>query len=187
MVLEQLAEIGLEADVLLEPMRRDSGPAIAAGAAFAQTRDKDAIVLALAADHVVSRHAGFPRRLPRGTGCGGSRPHRDVRRAARTRRHRIWLHQSRRGYFRQGPRGREVRREAGSGDGCGLCQGRLSLEQRQLHVPRRRAVGRISQGRCGERPGRHRCGSEGGHAISDSSSSTRPRSDRRSRSRSIMR
>ena len=48
MVLEQLAEIGLEADVLLEPMRRDSGPAIAAGAAFAQTRDKDAVVLALA-------------------------------------------------------------------------------------------------------------------------------------------
>jgi len=53
MVLEQLAEIGLEADVLLEPMRRDSGPAIAAGAVFAQVRDKDAVVLALAADHVV--------------------------------------------------------------------------------------------------------------------------------------
>src|ERR1700676_3000548 len=53
MVIEQLAEIGLEADVLLEPMRRDSGPAIAAGAVFAQTRDKDAVVLALAADHVV--------------------------------------------------------------------------------------------------------------------------------------
>ena len=53
MVLEQLAEIGLEADVLLEPMRRDSGPAIAAGAAFAQGRDGEAIVLALAADHVV--------------------------------------------------------------------------------------------------------------------------------------
>src|SRR6195256_5757148 len=32
MVLEQLADIGLEPDVLLEPMRRDSGPAIAAGA-----------------------------------------------------------------------------------------------------------------------------------------------------------
>src|SRR5207302_536630 len=53
MVLEQLAEIGAEADVLLEPMRRDSGPAIAAGAAFAQTRDAEAVVLALAADHVV--------------------------------------------------------------------------------------------------------------------------------------
>src|ERR1700738_617393 len=53
MVLEQLAEIGLEADVLLEPMRRDSGPAIAAGAAFAQIRSSEAVVLALAADHVV--------------------------------------------------------------------------------------------------------------------------------------
>jgi mannose-1-phosphate guanylyltransferase/mannose-6-phosphate isomerase len=53
MVLEQLAEIGLEADILLEPMRRDSGPAIAAGAAFAQTRNADAVILALAADHVV--------------------------------------------------------------------------------------------------------------------------------------
>jgi mannose-1-phosphate guanylyltransferase/mannose-6-phosphate isomerase len=59
MVLEQLTEIGREADVLLEPMRRDSGPAIAAGAAFAQTRDKDAVVLALAADHVVRDTEAF--------------------------------------------------------------------------------------------------------------------------------
>src|SRR6201996_9467614 len=59
MVLEQLAEIALEADVLLEPMRRDSGPAIAAGAAFARTRDGEAVVLALAADHVVADTAAF--------------------------------------------------------------------------------------------------------------------------------
>jgi mannose-1-phosphate guanylyltransferase / mannose-6-phosphate isomerase len=59
MVLEQLAEIGIEADVLLEPLRRDSGPAIAAGAAFAQTRDRDAVVLALAADHVVRDTPAF--------------------------------------------------------------------------------------------------------------------------------
>src|SRR5712672_4370820 len=59
MVREQLAEVGLEADILLEPMRRDSGPAIAAGAAFAQTRDNDAIVLALAADHVVGDTPAF--------------------------------------------------------------------------------------------------------------------------------
>jgi len=59
MVLEQLAEIGVEADVLLEPMRRDSGPAIAAGSAFAQTRDREAVVLALAADHVVRDTAAF--------------------------------------------------------------------------------------------------------------------------------
>jgi mannose-1-phosphate guanylyltransferase / mannose-6-phosphate isomerase len=59
MVLEQLAEIGLEADVLLEPARRDSGPAIVAGAAFAQIRDGNAVVLALAADHVVKDTAAF--------------------------------------------------------------------------------------------------------------------------------
>jgi len=39
--------------VVLEPIRRDSGPAIAAGAAFARQRDPDAIVLAIAADHVI--------------------------------------------------------------------------------------------------------------------------------------
>ncbi len=59
MVVEQLAEIGIEADVLLEPARRDSGPAIAAGAAFAQARDAEAVVLALAADHVVRDTAAF--------------------------------------------------------------------------------------------------------------------------------
>lgn len=59
MVLEQLAELGLQADILLEPARRDSGPAIAAGAAFARDRDADAIVLALAADHVVEAPQGF--------------------------------------------------------------------------------------------------------------------------------
>lgn len=59
MVLEQLAEIGIEADVILEPMRRDSGPAIAAGAVFAQNRSGEAIVLALAADHVVQDNAAF--------------------------------------------------------------------------------------------------------------------------------
>jgi hypothetical protein len=36
MVLEQLAEIGIEADMLMEPMRRDTG--IASGATFAQVR-----------------------------------------------------------------------------------------------------------------------------------------------------
>src|ERR1700760_618843 len=66
MVLEQLAEIGLEADILLEPLRRDSGPAIAAGAVFAQTRDSDAVVLALAADHVVQDNAAFLNACRRG-------------------------------------------------------------------------------------------------------------------------
>src|SRR2546430_746495 len=71
MVLEQLTEIGLEADVLLEPMRRDSGPAIAAGAAFAQGRDKDAVVLALAADHVVRDTPAFVAACRQGVSAAG--------------------------------------------------------------------------------------------------------------------
>jgi mannose-1-phosphate guanylyltransferase / mannose-6-phosphate isomerase len=59
MVIEQLAEIGRESDILLEPARRDSGPAIAAGAVFAELRDSEAIVLALAADHVVADTEAF--------------------------------------------------------------------------------------------------------------------------------
>ncbi len=59
LVAEQLAEIGVEADILLEPMRRDSGPAIAAGTAFAARRDGDPVVLALAADHLVRDAQGF--------------------------------------------------------------------------------------------------------------------------------
>src|SRR5262245_252415 len=59
LVAEQLAEIGSEADILLEPARRDSGPAIAAGAAFAQQRDGEAVMVALAADHVVTDPAAF--------------------------------------------------------------------------------------------------------------------------------
>lgn len=58
-VAEQLAEAGITADILLEPARRDSGPAIAAGAAFARAREGDPLVMALAADHVVADAAGF--------------------------------------------------------------------------------------------------------------------------------
>ena len=59
LVMEQLAEIGVEADILLEPARRDSGPAIVAGTLFAQRRDPNAVVLALASDHVVTDVEAF--------------------------------------------------------------------------------------------------------------------------------
>jgi mannose-1-phosphate guanylyltransferase/mannose-6-phosphate isomerase len=58
-VAEQLAAVGVEADILLEPLRRDSGPAILAGAAFASRCDGDAIIVALAADHFVTNHGAF--------------------------------------------------------------------------------------------------------------------------------
>jgi mannose-1-phosphate guanylyltransferase/mannose-6-phosphate isomerase len=49
----QAEEIGIDSTVVIEPMRRDSGPAVAAGAALAKSRDPNAVVLALAADHVI--------------------------------------------------------------------------------------------------------------------------------------
>jgi mannose-1-phosphate guanylyltransferase/mannose-6-phosphate isomerase len=61
LVAEQLAAIGAQADILLEPMRRDSGPAIVAGSEFARRRTKDAIVVALAADHVVTDAVAFAK------------------------------------------------------------------------------------------------------------------------------
>ncbi len=60
-VAEQLAAIGVEADIMLEPMRRDSGPAIAAGAAFAIKRGGDPLIVALAADHVVTDPTAFAK------------------------------------------------------------------------------------------------------------------------------
>jgi mannose-1-phosphate guanylyltransferase/mannose-6-phosphate isomerase len=55
LVAEQLAAIGVEADILLEPGRRDSGPAVAAASYFALARNPDAVLLILAADHLVRR------------------------------------------------------------------------------------------------------------------------------------
>ena len=55
----QLKEIGIEADILLEPIAMDSGPAIAAGTSFIAERDSEALILVLAADHLVRNTAGF--------------------------------------------------------------------------------------------------------------------------------
>ena len=49
----QAEEVGVEAKVVIEPLRRDFGPAIAAGTAIAAARDRKALVLALAADHII--------------------------------------------------------------------------------------------------------------------------------------
>lgn len=59
LVQSQLDEIGCGADILLESARRDSGPAILAGTAFAARRDPHCVVLALAADHIVQDAPAF--------------------------------------------------------------------------------------------------------------------------------
>jgi mannose-1-phosphate guanylyltransferase/mannose-6-phosphate isomerase len=49
----QAKEVGVDATVVIEPLRRDSAPAIAAATAVARQRDPEAVVLALAADHII--------------------------------------------------------------------------------------------------------------------------------------
>jgi mannose-1-phosphate guanylyltransferase/mannose-6-phosphate isomerase len=55
----QAKEVGVEARVVLEPMRRDSAPAIAAATLIASERDPKAVVLSLAADHVIAEAEAF--------------------------------------------------------------------------------------------------------------------------------
>lgn len=59
MIADQLASIGLDAELILEPVRRDSGPAIAAGACLVARRDEKGLLLVLAADHVVRDDDAF--------------------------------------------------------------------------------------------------------------------------------
>ena len=61
LVAEQLEEIGAKATIMLEPTRRDSGPAVAAAATFAARADPGTIVAVLAADHVFSDGQLFAR------------------------------------------------------------------------------------------------------------------------------
>ena len=58
-VAEQMRECGVEGDIVLEPVRRDSAMAVAVAAVLAQKRDPAAIVLVLAADHVMRDQAAF--------------------------------------------------------------------------------------------------------------------------------
>ncbi|RFC63641.1 mannose-1-phosphate guanylyltransferase/mannose-6-phosphate isomerase [Fulvimarina endophytica] len=56
---EQLAAIGIEAEIILEPVRRDSAPAVAIGALLAERRMGNVVCLVLAADHVIEDEAAF--------------------------------------------------------------------------------------------------------------------------------
>jgi mannose-1-phosphate guanylyltransferase/mannose-6-phosphate isomerase len=60
-VAEQMRACGIEGDVVLEPMRRDSAMAIAVAAVLAGERDPTATVIVLAADHVMRDRDAFAR------------------------------------------------------------------------------------------------------------------------------
>ena len=56
---QQLSEIGIEADLLLEPERRDSATAIACATLVAASRSADDVLLVLPADHVIADEGAF--------------------------------------------------------------------------------------------------------------------------------
>jgi mannose-1-phosphate guanylyltransferase/mannose-6-phosphate isomerase len=64
MVAEQLQEINIAAkDIILEPCARNTAPAIALAALRAIENDKDAVLLVLAADHVIQNIPAFHKAI----------------------------------------------------------------------------------------------------------------------------
>ncbi|WP_439575625.1 mannose-1-phosphate guanylyltransferase/mannose-6-phosphate isomerase [Phreatobacter sp.] len=59
LVADQLTRAGGSGRIVLEPLRRDSGPAIAVAAELALREDPEAVLLVLAADHLVTDRAAF--------------------------------------------------------------------------------------------------------------------------------
>ena len=59
LVAEQLSELGMTATIVLEPERRDSGPAVGVAAALAAQQGPDTIVAMFAADHIYEKPEAF--------------------------------------------------------------------------------------------------------------------------------
>jgi len=59
LVREQLEEIGAQATIVVEPSRRDSGPAVAVAAELAANRDPATVAAVFAADHVILDRSAF--------------------------------------------------------------------------------------------------------------------------------
>lgn len=53
LVAQQLGELGLNPTILLEPVAKNTAPAIAAACCAAMKKDKDAVVVVLPSDHVI--------------------------------------------------------------------------------------------------------------------------------------
>lgn len=66
LVAEQLREVGITPrGILLEPVGRNTAPAIAAAALYLQAQDPDAIMLVMPADHVIEKTEAFRQAVDR--------------------------------------------------------------------------------------------------------------------------
>lgn len=68
MVAEQLQSVGIAPEaIILEPVARNTAPAIAAAAAVLRARDPEAIMLVLPSDHVIQNQAAFEEAIEAAT------------------------------------------------------------------------------------------------------------------------
>jgi len=72
LVAEQMRASAIKGDIVLEPFRRDSCAAVAAGAMMALRRDPEAILLVLAADHAIPDREAFRRHVETGLAAARS-------------------------------------------------------------------------------------------------------------------
>ena len=156
MAEQQAKEIGMEIDILVEPSRRDSGPAMAAAAAYARNQGAKA-VLALASDHLVIGAEEFRAACREGLAAVAAGRHRHLRHPADRAQDRLRLYPAGQRAYRPGAEGRGLRREAQRPDGAALHLRGPAVEQRQLPVPARAAA--VRDGALRARHGRGRRGS----------------------------
>ena len=133
-------------------MRRDSGPAIVAGATFALRRGDDPVVVALAADHVVTDPLAFAKVCATAGEAALAGSDRHVRRAADARRRPNTVTSVPARRLRPDCFGIERFVEKPDAETAArYVARRLSLEFRQLRVSRRLPARRISPLRAGKR------------------------------------
>jgi mannose-1-phosphate guanylyltransferase/mannose-6-phosphate isomerase len=73
MAIEQAAAIGLsDARVVIEPVARDTAPAILTAALILAEDDSDALMLVAPSDHVITDPAAFLDAVAEGVGGGGA-------------------------------------------------------------------------------------------------------------------
>ncbi len=94
-VAEQLRERNVEADIVLEPMRRDSGPAVAVAAVLATQRDATRWC-SCSRPITSSASPTSSGRLPERSASCSRRPHRNIRNKTHLSGDKLWLHPSRR-------------------------------------------------------------------------------------------
>ncbi|MHB1013868.1 MAG: mannose-1-phosphate guanylyltransferase/mannose-6-phosphate isomerase [Desulfurivibrionaceae bacterium] len=69
LVAEQVRAIGTAATIIIEPVGRDTAPAVAVAALEAIRQDANAILLVLPADHVIGNEGNFAEAVVRGASC----------------------------------------------------------------------------------------------------------------------